>query len=163
MAQEFLASECRCSCRNALERDACLAKQWYWNPDLCTCMCPNRPYPTCPTSYIFDHVQTCSCLSVAYTARTVLELVLVVVSLGTLCTVASLFQCYRKGLGLFKHRRGVRYRSDSFKSKVRSLSEVLDRRRRRESTPQGEELAMLNSNTSNQKSHVNSPQPETDS
>ena len=151
----FLPAECRCSCSNSADRERCLMRGWYWHPDLCQCMCPNRPYPACSTSHVFDHEETCACVALSYRAFTVIELVVVVVSLGTLCTVLSLLQCYRKGLGLFKHRRETRFRSDSFRTKVRSLSERLDRTvvgRRREVSPQGEELVRLNTS--------NKPSPE---
>lgn len=129
--QFFLPTECRCTCSDSAARDACLARSWFWHPQLCQCMCPNRPYAPCPTGYIFDHVETCACRTLAYRAFSVLELVVVVVALGTLCTTLSLIQCYRKGLGLFKHRREIRYRTESFRSRLKSLSERLDRSRRR--------------------------------
>lgn len=141
--QFFLSTECRCTCSDSDARDACLARNWFWNPDLCQCMCPNRPYPTCPTGYIFDHEAACSCRPLAYRAFTVLELVVVVIALGTLCTTLSLVQCYRRGLGLFKHRREVRYRTESFRGRLKSLSERMTKRR--EEAEQEEELVHLKS------------------
>lgn len=149
--QRFLASECRCVCEDTREREDCIQKGWYWNSDLCHCMCPNRPYPTCPSGYIFDHEETCTCRVFSYRAFPVLELVIVVLSLGSICAILSLVQCYRKGLGLFKHRRETRIRTESFRVKVRSLNELLGKSvpgRRRESSPPGEEMTRLKVETS---------------
>lgn len=133
--QVFLPAECRCGCPNIQERDRCIAQNWYWSPELCQCMCPNRPYPTCPTGYIFDHESACDCRPVSFTAFTLLELVIVVIVTGTLAALLSLAHCYRNGIGFFRHRWDVvgrrrrqhRYRSASFRQKVELLSTRFDR------------------------------------
>ena len=92
-----------------------------------------RPYPTCPTGYVFDHEAACDCSPVSFTAFTVLELVIVVIVLGSLALLLSLVHCYRNSIGFFRHRRGrsvqqqQRYRSASFRQKVELLSTRLDR------------------------------------
>ena len=50
--QKFLESECRCTCVDSDARDNCLRRGWFWNQDSCTCMCPNMPYPTCPSGKV---------------------------------------------------------------------------------------------------------------
>lgn len=103
-------------------------------------MCPNRPYPTCPTGYVFDHESACDCRPASFTAFTVLELVIVVTVVGSLAILLSLVHCYCNGIGFFRHRwRGQqhqqqRYRSASFRQKVELLSSRLDHRGRN-STP----------------------------
>jgi hypothetical protein len=87
-----------------------------------------RPYPTCPTGYIFDHESACDCRPVSFTAFTLLELVIVVIVTGTLAVLVSLAHCYRNGIGFFRHRRrSGRYRSASFRQKVELLSTRFDR------------------------------------
>jgi hypothetical protein len=92
-----------------------------------------RPYPTCPTGYVFDHEAACDCRPVSFTAFTVLELVIVVFVVGSLSIVLSLLHCYRNSIGFFRHRRGrsvqqqQRYRSASFRQKIEVLSTRLDR------------------------------------
>ena len=54
--QQFLASECRCTCVDSEARDNCLRRGWFWNQDSCTCMCPNMPYPTCPSGKLIFFV-----------------------------------------------------------------------------------------------------------
>jgi Tfp pilus assembly protein PilE len=89
---------------------------------------PCRPYPTCPTGYIFDHESACDCRPVSFTAFTLLELVIVVIVTGTLAVLVSLAHCYRNGIGFFRHRRrSGRYRSASFRQKVELLSTRFDR------------------------------------
>ena len=36
-------------------RASCLARGWLWDSSSCECLCPGRPYPQCPTQYVFDY------------------------------------------------------------------------------------------------------------
>lgn len=121
--QVFLPYECRCSCTNLKERDTCLAKGWHWDRDTCQCMCPGRPYPSCPSSYMFDYSVTCSCIEVQNTAFTELELVVLIFSLGLIGGVASFLQCYKRKTGLFKQVRSIRTISRELEEVLPKLSE----------------------------------------
>jgi len=103
--QTFLPLECRCVCSNREERLSCLAQAKYWDNHLCLCLCPGRPYPTCPNGYIYDYLQTCSCRSTQQAALTQLQLVMVVLVVSLVCSIASITQCYRRKIGLFRHLR----------------------------------------------------------
>ena len=103
--QLFLPYECRCACKNAEERDSCLSQGWHWDRDSCQCMCPGRPYPMCPSSYMFDYLYTCSCVQLQSFALTELELVVLVLSLSLAGAIFSILQCYRRKIGLFKADR----------------------------------------------------------
>ena len=81
--QQFLEYECRCACNNHNERDTCLAIGWHWDRDTCKCMCPHRPYPTCPNNYMFDYLDTCSCIPVHSEATLGLLTLLVIVTVLT--------------------------------------------------------------------------------
>ena len=54
---------CQCSCADQAARAQCRDKGWTWDSSLCQCMCPGQPYPTCPTGYFYDYIDTCSCIT----------------------------------------------------------------------------------------------------
>ena len=109
--QTFLPLECRCSCTNREARLSCISAGRHWDPSLCLCLCPGRPYPTCPNGYIYDYLETCACTHTQLEAATQLEFVFVLLLVSLLCGVTSLTQCYRSKIGLFRQTRpglGVR-------------------------------------------------------
>jgi len=140
--QVFLPYECRCSCTNLQERDMCLEKGWHWDRDACQCMCPGRPYPTCPSSFMFDYATTCSCIEVENIAFTALELVVIISSLGIIGGVASFVQCYNRKTGLFKQTRQVTNIS-------RELEEVLPRLREESEKPTKHKIMKLGTTNNN--------------
>lgn len=104
----FLPYECRCACKREEGRASCLARGWLWDSSSCECLCPGRPYPQCPTQYVFDYQASCSCVPIHAGAFSQLEVFLVLLATSSLLIVVSLVQCYRKGIGLFpKQRAGV--------------------------------------------------------
>lgn len=103
--QTFLPLECRCVCSNLEERVSCLDQAKYWDNHLCLCLCPGRPYPTCPNGYIYDYLETCSCMSTQQAAFSQLQLVSVVLVVSLVCSITSIAQCYRRKIGLFRHLR----------------------------------------------------------
>jgi len=137
--QFFLAEECRCTCGNAEARDSCLARGWFWNQDTCTCMCPNMPYPTCPSGYAFDLTESCKCKAVSGGggSSAFIELMVVLASVVTMSIIFTLIHCHRKKIGLFKAREEMRYRTSSFMVHVRTLSDRLDSTASRIRVPSG--------------------------
>ena len=68
--QTFVAAECRCVCANDGERWACLQRGWFWNADICECMCDNPVnFPTCSSGYQYDGLRSCSCVNIRYSSR----------------------------------------------------------------------------------------------
>ena len=87
-----------------------MARGWDWDPLHCQCSCPShgRPRPTCPSGYIFDYLERCSCVQqgiFSWDAGWEEEVAFVVVLLGFVTLIVSLAQCYRRRVGLFKHLR----------------------------------------------------------
>ena len=121
--QVYTPHLCQCSCDQGT-RAQCLERGWSWDSDHCQCMCPGQPYPTCPTGYVFDYKYTCSCIAPHVPGITEEEIVFVVVLLGFITSVLSLCQCYRRKVGLFKHRRFDQLESGSISHVIRSLSIV---------------------------------------
>ena len=112
-SQTFLPLECRCSCTNREARLACVSAGRYWDPSLCLCLCPGRPYPTCPNGYIYDYLERCACTPTHKEALPPLEFVLVILVVSLLCGLTSITQCYRRKIGLFSQPRpGLVVRSD---------------------------------------------------
>ena len=103
--QTFLPLECRCVCTNRAARLSCLSSGRHWDPSLCLCLCPGRPYPTCPNGFIFDYLETCACTNTQLEAFTQLEFVFVLLLVSFLCGLTSLTQCYRRKIGLFRQLR----------------------------------------------------------
>ena len=63
--QMFVAAECRCVCAQDGERSACLQRGWFWNADICECMCDNPiNFPTCSSGYQYDGLRSCSCVNI---------------------------------------------------------------------------------------------------
>jgi len=105
--QIFVPYECSCVCSDKDARANCLASGWHWDQATCQCMCPGRPYPACPSSYVYDYIYKCACVPLQYFAFTELEIVFVILLLGFMGCLVSLVQCYRRRVGLFKHLRTV--------------------------------------------------------
>jgi len=139
--QYFLAEECRCTCGNAVARDLCLGRGWFWNQETCTCMCPNMPYPTCPSGYVFDLTESCKCKAASLPpgggSSAFIEFMVVLVSVVTMSIVFTLIHCHKKKIGLFKAREEARYRTSSFMVHVRTLSDRLDSTASRIRVPSG--------------------------
>ena len=111
--QTFLPLECRCACTNREARLSCISAGRHWDPSLCLCLCPGRPYPTCPNGYIYDYLETCACTHLQLEAFTQLEFVFVLLLVSLLCGLTSLTQCYRRKIGLFRQTRpGLVVRQD---------------------------------------------------
>jgi len=124
----FLPYECRCACRREEGRASCLARGWLWDSGSCECICPGRPYPHCPTQYVFDYQASCSCVPIHAGAFSQLEVGLVLLAASCLLIVVSLVQCYRKGIGLFRHQRvGGGSRQSQLRQDVDSLITKFDR------------------------------------
>ena len=104
-SQTFLPLECRCACTAREARLSCLSAGRHWDPSLCLCLCPGRPYPTCPNGYIFDYLESCACTNTHREAFSQLEFVLVLLLVSLLCGLTSLSQCYRRKIGLFRQQR----------------------------------------------------------
>ena len=123
--QTFLPLECRCVCSNRQERLDCLAGARHWDPHHCVCLCPGRPYPTCPNGYIYDYLQTCSCTPTKQDAFTELQLVLVVLVVSLVCGLTSVAQCYRRKVGLFRQLRAGQVTSRTH-SVIQTLNDSFD-------------------------------------
>jgi len=123
----FLPYECRCACRREEGRASCLARGWVWDTSSCECICPGRPYPQCPTQYVFDYQASCSCVPIHAGAFSQLEVGLVLLAASSLLIVVSLLQCYRKGIGLFRHQRTGIPRQTQLRQDVDSLITKFDR------------------------------------
>ena len=120
--QTFLPLECRCSCTDREARLSCISAGRHWDPSLCLCLCPGRPYPTCPNGYIYDYLETCACTNTQLEAATHLEFVFVLLVVSFLCGLTSLTQCYRTKIGLFRQARpGLVVRQD-----IKTLQEEED-------------------------------------
>jgi len=146
--QEFLPYECSCVCENKEERMKCLSSGWHWDSSTCQCMCPDRPYPICPSSYVFDYMTRCTCVPMQYYAFTELELVFVILLVGFIGGLVSVAQCYRRKVGLFKHLRNSP-RSEEIKQVMNtvncSLDQTLGKRRTRvETIAEEEDVELLN-------------------
>jgi hypothetical protein len=105
--QTFVPYECSCACMDKGARAACVAAGWHWDSPTCQCMCPDRPYPACPSSYVYDYIDRCACVPMQYYAFTDTEIVFVILLLGSMGALVSLAQCYRRKVGLFKHLRAT--------------------------------------------------------
>jgi len=151
--QTFLPYECSCVCNNKADRAACLSSGWHWDRSTCQCMCPGRPYPQCPSSYVFDYQDRCACIPMQYYAFTEMELVFVILMVGFIGGIVSLAQCYRRRVGLFKHLRAVP-RSGEVMQVMETLNCTLDqtlgkRRANVETIEEEEDLELLSVNKRN--------------
>ena len=148
--QTFVPYECSCACTNKADRAACISAGWHWDRSICQCMCPGRPYPACPSSYVFDYQKRCSCVPMQYYAFTELELVFVILMVGCIGGLVSFVQCYRRRVGLFKHLRAGP-RSGEVMQVIEtlncSLDQTLGKRRAKVETIQEEEDVELLSMT----------------
>lgn len=118
----FLPYECRCVCRQEEGRGACLARGWEWDATSCSCLCPGRPYSSCPSGYVFDYQTSCTCIPIHLKGSfTQLEVTLVILAGSCLLIVVSVGQCYRKSVGLFRHRRAGVGRRGQLRQDVDSL------------------------------------------
>ena len=112
-SQTFRPLECRCACSDREARLSCISAGRHWDPSLCLCLCPGRPYPTCPNGYIYDYLQTCACISTGLEGFTQLEFVFVILVVSLVCGLTSITQCYRRKIGLFRPARpGVKVRQN---------------------------------------------------
>ena len=100
--QQFLEFECRCVCNNHRDRDTCLNRKWHWDRDTCTCQCPDQPYPTCPSSYTYDYLSTCSCILIHSDARMDLVTLLVLSSLGLTLSIVAVIGVYSSKTEIFR-------------------------------------------------------------
>ena len=54
-SQTHKSQEQRLTKTNFSGRASCLARGWLWDSSSCECLCPGRPYPQCPTQYVYDY------------------------------------------------------------------------------------------------------------
>ena len=102
--QRFLHSECRCECEGREERAECLDRGWDWDTEHCRCLCPGRPYPPCPSTFVFDYAGSCACVPTQFSALPALQVALPLLLLGLLLGLTSLAQCRARSIGLFRGR-----------------------------------------------------------
>ena len=104
--QTFVVAECRCVCANDAERSACLHKGWFWNADICECMCQNPSnFPTCSSGYQYDGLRSCRCVNISDLAEQIVAIVILTIIAVGILTACSLAQCYRARTGFFAGRR----------------------------------------------------------
>lgn len=136
----FLPYECRCACRQEEGRGSCLARGWYWDPASCDCMCPGRPYPGCPSGYVYDYQSSCSCVPIHVMGFTEIEVVLVIFGGSCLVSLISMVQCYRQGVGIFRTRRVGLARDRQFRQALDSLNSKFDQSIRMKKVESGDSL-----------------------
>ena len=119
--QIFEESQCDCLCLDQAAKEACYNRPgWYWNENTCQCMCqPIDKWPQCPTGYQFDPLNTCSCVNFSEYAGAVLIIMVIILVLGTISAVGTLYVCHKQKLGLFKSQR-----RDTILEKIRKDSKA---------------------------------------
>ena len=84
-------------------------------------------WPICPTGFLFDAINTCTCISVTNDPQTelagpVLIITTLVLISGIATVAASLFHCYRRKVGLFGRKR-----REEIMENIRKTSEELSK------------------------------------
>jgi len=128
-SQLFQESECACICKDQAAKNACYDRTGYlWDEASCQCLCkPINEWPICPTGFLFDAINTCTCISVTNDPQTelagpVLIITTLVLISGIATVAASLFHCYRRKVGLFGRKR-----REEIMENIRKTSEELSK------------------------------------
>lgn len=83
--QYYDASRCQCRCENQWAKSQCLLSGKDWNPNTCSCVCPERTWRACSTGFMFDFRSSCKCTRIynmAWTGLTILIGVFVIACIG---------------------------------------------------------------------------------
>ncbi|TRY70451.1 hypothetical protein TCAL_02382 [Tigriopus californicus] len=83
--QFYDASKCQCRCENEWAKSQCLSSGKDWNPNTCSCVCPERTWRACSTGFMFDFQNSCECTRIynmAWTGLTILIGVFVIACIG---------------------------------------------------------------------------------
>ena len=84
-------------------------------------------WPICPTGFLFDAINTCTCISVTNDPQTelagpVLIITILLLISGIATVAATLFHCYRRKVGLFGRKR-----REEIMENIRKTSEELSK------------------------------------
>ena len=102
--QRFVARECQCVCADSQAKLSCQTQGNYWDETSCSCLClPRAQWTACHTGYAFNpSIETCACVSISESAKSVLEILIVVLVSSMAMISFGLVQCYRTQTGLFR-------------------------------------------------------------